>query len=559
MARARTIRVTDSMGARHPFLSRSNGSYGARLLVLICGLLVSAVALFGATAAAHAHASLLRSTPVEGSVVQAGPAEVRLGFSETVTPLVIELRAPDGSAARLMARVAGADLAIDWPASKTEGTYLLSWRVVSSDGHPVSGALTFSIGSPSATPPTAPELNDGALRLAIWSAKLVLYLSLFFGVGGAFALAWLAPGKHYGVGPVGALLALGLAAAPVSFALQGLDALGAPLNLFGSAMAWQAAAATSYGFTAALAFMALALALLALASDAGLSRWLSLTGLVGVGAALAVSGHASAAAPQWLTRPMVFVHGAGIAFWAGALLSLAFAWRAGGEGAEASLRRFSTAIPYVVVALVAAGLVLAIIQVETPLALWHTWYGRLLSLKLGLAVLLLVLAGFNRWRLTKPVLAEQAGAQRWLVRNIVVETLLMVAILGVVAGFRFTPPPRVLAIEAAEPAAIHIHTAEAMADLALTPGHAGKVSASIMVMTGDFGPLDARGVTLRLSQPGSDEIEAKAHKPGDGTWRIDSLDLPASGTWSVAIDVDISEGQAVTLGGEVAIRPATGW
>ncbi len=547
------------MGARHHSLSRSNGSYGARLLVLICGLFVSAVALFGATAAAHAHASLLRSTPVEGSVVQTAPAEVLFGFSESVTPLVVDLLAPDGSSTRLAAKAAGAGLAIDWPASKTEGTYLLSWRVVSADGHPVSGVLTFSIGSPSATPPTAPELNDGALRFAVWSAKLVLYLSLFFGVGGAFALAWLAPGKHHGVGPVGALLALGLAAAPVSFGLQGLDALGAPLNMFGSVMAWQAAAATSYGFTAALAFMALALALLALASDAGLSRWLSLAGLVGVGVALAASGHASAAAPQWLTRPMVFVHGTAITFWAGALLPLAFAWREGGDSADLALRRFSKAIPCAVAALLAAGLVLTVVQVEALPAFWRTSYGLLLSAKLVLAAALLALAGFNRWRLTKPVLAEQAGATRWLVRSIVVETLLMVAILGLVAGFRFTPPPRVLAIEAAEPAAIHIHTAEAMADVAISPGHAGRTGVSIVVMSGDFGPLDARGVTLRLSQPGSAEIMANAYKPGDGTWRIDSLDLPAAGTWAVAIDVDISDGQAASLNGEVAIRPATGW
>lgn len=548
------------MGARFPSLTGGGfAGDGARLLGLIFGLFVAAATLFGVTGTASAHASLLRSTPVEGAVVQTAPAEIVLGFSETVTPLVVNLQSPDGSSTRLMARLAGADLAIAWPASKAEGTYLLSWRVVSADGHPVAGVLSFSLGSPSVTPPLALELNDNSLRLAIWCARLVLYLGLFFGVGGAFALAWLAPGKHFGVGPIGAFLVLGLAAAPVSFGLQGLDALGAPLSMFGSALAWETAGATSYSFTVAIAFMALALALLALAVEAKLARLTSLAGLVGVGVALAASGHASAAAPQWLTRPMVFVHGTSIAFWAGALLPLAFAWREGGESAEAALRRFSVSVPYVVVALLAAGLVLSVIQVEAPAALWRTSYGLLLLAKLALAAALLALAGINRWRLTKPVLAEQAAAQRWLVRSIVLETLLMVAILGVVAGFRFTPPPRVLAIEAAEPAAIHIHTAEAMADLAISPGHAGSTSASIVIMTGDFGPLDARNVELRLSQPGSAEIKAKGYKPGDGTWRIDRLDLPAAGTWAVAIDVDIAEGQAVTLEGEVAIRPGTGW
>ncbi|MEO5324698.1 copper resistance protein CopC [Mesorhizobium sp. CC13] len=531
----------------------------ARLPLLICCLVVAVAAFLGTTATANAHASLLRSTPNEGVVLPAAPAEIVLGFSEAVMPLVIELSAPDGGAARLAAKAVGTDLTIAWPAQDTAGTYLLSWRAVSADGHPVGGALSFSIGRPSATPPTAAEPNDGARTFAIWSARLALYLGLFLGVGGAFALAWLEPGKNSGRGATAAFVVLGLIAAPVSFGLQGLDAMGAPLGFFGSVMAWQAATATSYGSTTTMAFLALAMALPALAVTGRPARWLSLGGLAGTGMALAASGHASAAAPQWLTVPMVFVHGTGIAFWTGALLPLGLAWREGGEAAEAALRRFSMAIPYVLAALLAAGLVLAIVQVETPLALWRSDYGRLLLLKLALAALLLLLAGINRWRLTRPALAEQAAAQRWLVRSIAVETMLMVAILGVVAGFRFTPPPRVLAIEAAEPAATHIHAAEAMADLAISPGHAGRASASIVVMTGDFGPLDARGVMLRLSRPGSAEIKAEGYKPGDGTWRIDDLDLPAAGTWSVAIDVDISDSRRTTLNGDVLIRPEPGW
>ncbi len=50
----------------------------------------------------------------------------------------------------------------------------------------------------------------------------------------------------------------------------------------------------------------------------GLSRCCRFSRL---GAALAASGHASAAAPQWLTRPAVFVHGVSVACWAGALHS----------------------------------------------------------------------------------------------------------------------------------------------------------------------------------------------------------------------------------------------
>lgn len=541
------------MGARHPLHRQGSIALldGARRW--LAGLVVAVVTLLGATAVVSAHASLLRSTPVDGTVVGQALAHVTLTFSEPVTPLVLKLTRPNGESVRLVGTPSGAVVGVDLPANDmAEGTYLLSWRVVSSDGHPVGGVLTFSVGSPSAAP-LAPALDDQALHRALWAAKLALYLGLFFGAGSAFALAWLTPEGRHGAGAALAFTMLGLVAVPVSFGLQGLDALGAPLGMFGKAVVWQAAAATSYGFTATIAFIALALALLALVAEGVLARLLSLAALVGVGVALAASGHASAAAPQWLTRPMVFIHGVGIVFWAGALLPLGSTFRQTSDAGEA-LRRFSATIPWVVAALIGAGVVLALVQVDSVAALWQTAYGRLLLVKLALVAPLLVLAAYNRWRLTKPALAEQVDAQQRLVRNIVVETLLMVTILGVVAGFRFTPPPRVLAIEAAEPASIHIHTADAMADLAITPGHAGKVSASIVVMTGDFGPLDAHSVVLRLSRPDAAPVSMAARKPGDGTWRADNLELPVPGIWTVAIDIGVSETSSVTLDGEIAIR-----
>jgi copper transport protein len=117
---------------------------------------------------------------------------------------------------------------------------------------------------------------------------------------------------------------------------------------------------------------------------------------VGVGAALAVSGHASAAEPQWLTRPMVFLHGTGIAFWAGALLPLGLALNSQSADAGVFLRRFSRTIMPVVAVLAVAGIVLAIIQVQTLAALVNTAYGRLLRFKLELWVFLFTLAALNR-------------------------------------------------------------------------------------------------------------------------------------------------------------------
>lgn len=522
----------------------------------LAAFVIAALALFGATAAASAHASLLRSTPGEGAVVGSWPTQVTLTFSEPVRPLVMRLIGPDGSGQPLEAAGAEAELVIDLSrAAEARGSHVLAWRVVSADGHPIGGTLSFAVGAPSAVPLVLPEADSHALDGVLWSTRLALYLCLFFGAGGAFARSWLLSQGRDGEGTVAVLAALGLVAAAMAFGLQGVDALGAPLAFVGDSLAWRAAAATSYSLTTVIAVLALALTLLALVSDGLLARVLSLGALGCVGLALAASGHASAAEPQWLMRPMVFLHGVGAAIWAGALLPLGFAYGRNRPEAGEALRRFSRTIPFIVAAMIAAGVVLAVVQVGTPQALWQTAYGRVLVAKLALVGLLLLLAAANRWRLTGPALAKDGRAACRLARNIALETLVVAAILALVAGFRFTPPPRVLAIEAAEPAAIHIHSTEAMADLSLSPGRAGKVTATIMLMTGDFGPLDASSVRLRLSQGEARPIVADAHKPGDGTWRIDALELPEGGTWQAAIEIAMPDSSKRMLTGDIIVRP----
>jgi len=320
---------------------------------------------------------------------------------------------------------------------------------------------------------------------------------------------------------------------------------------------WRTGLGTSFGWTVLVALIALGLGLLSLAGPRVLARPFALAGLAGVGVALAASGHASAAEPQWLTRPMVFVHGVGIAFWAGALVPLGLALKRQTADAVAFLRRFSSAILPVVAVLAVAGTVLAVIQVQTPSALVGTAYGRLLLVKLALLVFLFTLAAVNRWKLTASAEAGATEVQRRLTRSIGVEMLIVLAIFGVAAGWRFTPPPRALAIAAAQPVSVHIHALEAMADLSITPGHAGPVAASMIIMTGDFGPLDAKEVTLVLSKPdsGIEPLKRAATKPGDGSWRVDNLVIPVPGRWTVRIDILVSDFKMVKIEAPVDIRP----
>ncbi|RWH73035.1 MAG: copper resistance protein CopC [Mesorhizobium sp.] len=522
--------------------------------------LLTAIVLLAAIAApsqAFAHAALITTDPTDGAVLAQSPAQLSLTFSEPVSPLVLTLVRPDGTAIPLTSfRLNGQTVEIDNPQALGSGTHVLSWRVISADGHPVGGSALFSIGAPSAAPAVS-EAVDRGLRPAIWIGKVFLYVGLFLGVGGTFAIAWPAKGGRSGQRFVIAAILCGLVAAPLSLGLQGLDALGAPLARLAQLDIWKAGLATSFGWTVLIALVALGLGLLSLVGPRGGAKLFGFAGLAGVGAALAASGHASAAEPQWLTRPMVFLHGAGIAFWAGALAPLGLAMRRKPAEAAPFLRRFSQAILPVVAVLAATGFVLAVIQVQAPAALLETAYGRLLLVKLALLLFLFTLAAINRWKLTGPAEAEETEVQKRLVRSIGIEMLIFLAIFGVAAGWRFTPPPRALAIAAAQPASVHIHTPKAMADLSITPGHVGPVAASIVIMTGDFGPLDAEQVTLVLSKPdsGIEPIKREATKPGDGTWRVDGLVVPVPGRWTARLDILVSDFEIVKIEAPIDIRP----
>jgi copper transport protein len=508
-------------------------------LALILGALTAPEAL--------AHASLIRSEPADRSVVAAAPTHIHLKYNEPVSALVLKLVAADGSATTLDKFVlADTTLTVTLPDRLADGTYVLSWRVISEDGHPVSGSVLFSIGAPSAGAiPAVDTAPDPVLRAAIWAAKVALYLGLFLGVGGAVfhgIVAMVPAGvRRFAL----SLIAVGLAAAALSAGLQGLDALDLPISAIAQPRPWSEGLATSFGRTVILAILSCCLGIVALGAERPVVRRASsIMALLGVGIALAASGHASAASPGIVTRPAVFVHGVGITFWAGSLVPLGVLLLSGGSETATVLRRYGAAILPVFIALAIAGIALSLIQLDHLSALWTTAYGEVFSVKVTLVVGLLALAAFNRFRLTPAYGRGAEGAGRSFARSIAVEMVLVLAIFAVAALWRFTPPPRALAaMEAlAVPASVHLHGEKAMADVAFMPGRAGPVTATIELMDGEANALQVQEVTLALSNPaaGIEPLRRSATRSADGTWQIQDLTIPVAGRWTVRVDALIS-------------------
>jgi copper transport protein len=117
-------------------------------------------------AAAGAHASLTATSPESGAVLGAAPKQVVFTFSERVEGSFGALRVVDDRGRRVddgkVGRPAGRDdqLSIGVRSGAGRGAYAATYRVVSADGHPVTGGATFIVGrGVTAAPPDVRELT----------------------------------------------------------------------------------------------------------------------------------------------------------------------------------------------------------------------------------------------------------------------------------------------------------------------------------------------------------------------------------------------------------------
>lgn len=120
--------------------------------------LVALLLSFGLVAApASAHDSLIASTPADGETLTAAPTELTLSYSAEIAQIGADVVVTDpaGTVVSQPLTVAGTDVVVPLAADLAPGSYAIAWRVTSSDGHPIDGALTFTLDVPAVASPTA--------------------------------------------------------------------------------------------------------------------------------------------------------------------------------------------------------------------------------------------------------------------------------------------------------------------------------------------------------------------------------------------------------------------
>ncbi|WP_049567494.1 copper resistance CopC/CopD family protein [Streptomyces sp. SBT349] len=406
------------------------------LLVAAGAVCAALAALLLAATPATAHASLAGSTPGDGEVVATAPAEITLTFTEAVSLADDGVRVldPDGDAVATGGETA--DLgdhtyAVALPGDDlADGTYTVTWQVVSADSHPISGAFTFSVGAPSETsvePGAVAETGDDGVSGLLYDVARYTAYGGFVLLGGAcaFALAcWPVAASRRTVQRVtltgwtaltASTIALLLLRTPYTgsgdladaFDLGGLrdvidtktgTALVTRLLLLAAAGVFIAVLHGGYARQRALPDPDEATA----ERVRDLTFGLALGGSIlaaGIAASWAMSEHASTGRQTGLAIPLDIVHLLAVSAWLGGLVTLLVLLRTEPALPRSAVRRFSAVALTSVTVLAVTGLYQAWRQIGWSWsALTETSYGQLLLIKVALVVTLLTVAWASRRR-----------------------------------------------------------------------------------------------------------------------------------------------------------------
>ena len=553
----------------HPALPPGWARVGAALVAL-------ALVVLGA-APASAHAELVDTDPAEGAVVETAPETVTLTFNEPVRLTSQEIAVYDaaGDEVGSTATASGTDVAVDLDsaADLPDGTYVVSWNVLSGDGHPIAGALTFSVGSPSASVTAAPEPESSSAAVTVVRDVLtaVTYVGLLLAAGLALFLALVLPRTWDGSETRARLrwwLLYAAAAAAVGIVLlvPVASVYGQGLELADVVSAFDPSLVRNELLSAVLVLVGLGVATRAAAAvppDRTRGRLL-VGGAVLALAGPSVVGHTRAFSPSALLVAADVLHLLAGATWLGGLVGLVVSLRAlaGREVlAATTLARFSTLAGGLLLAVAATGTFLAWRIVGSWSGLVETRYGWLLLAKVALALLVAALGGWNRWR-TLPAVERAAGfgdrerAAAAVTRTVRVEAVLLVVLLGV-TGFLVNSSPRPVPVTAESgTTGVGAATAGDLRVLAvLDPRRTGSNTLLVQVQDAEGEPYDPpANPVVSLRTEGLDLGTVVVRPIAAGTYRGEVV-VPRAGEWEVQVGLALSRFDNPVTTVTLTVRP----
>jgi copper transport protein len=561
---------------------------GRRAVAAAACALTAMLALLFSPARADAHAELLSTEPAAGEHLATAPDQVVLHFSEAVNLGDDLVRVLDSKGDEVDAddpvHLNGERSSVALPLPPLEdGGYVVSWRVVSSDGHPVGGAFTFRVGDASAAAPGEDQAliddvlggsgqGDTALGVAYGIARFAAFAGIIVLVGAIAFVAWLWPAgrddrraRRIGAVTWWTALVATVACIPLYAAYVVGGTLGDALDL--------SLSGDELGHQNGRAWLARALLLVVLAVVARskrADRWV----LSGLGAALLVTISLTGHAVSGDLVPLAFVtdlaHLGAVSVWLGGLAVLigSVLWRESADRSDEQVAtivgRFSQVAFGAVMVIVVSGAIQGWRQVGSYDALFDTAYGRLLVFKVVLVAGMLVAASFSRtWIRNRAVAgaramalspgpgAVAASADRGpaslavLRRSVAAEVALAVGVLAVTAMLVNAVPGAATGggTGPSGPFATQVHGETLMVQVAVDPVTVGQSDVKLTVTDHGLNPIEPEEVQASLTLPERDlgPITLTLENTGPGEYVASDVEIPYPGEWQLDMAVRTSD------------------
>jgi copper transport protein len=547
----------------------------ARQLVAALAILVGVLAL--GTTAASAHATLESSTPADGQSVPTSPSELRITFSEAVTTIsggVSVLNADGKTVDTGNSEIVGGRTLVA-PISETlsDGTYVATYRVLSADGHPVSGSILFGVGNGALDRSAQPSSSGDRLWEIIGGiSRFIMYLAALVAAGVAFFLAFIhdRAEDRWRIVPfvrIGSILALFSAIGIVMSQAALLTGKGAGAvtdsnvlrDVLNQNLGWS------------LALLMIGLAAVHLSTDLSkkvVSQSLALYGGLAVTVSFAVWGHATELSPKAISLAADAIHATAAALWLGGLVGLVMVLSLRTPETVRStagiIGRFSLMAFWSVIALTIAGLTLTITGSDANLnSILTTTWGQLVLAKIGLTLIVVLIAAWNRRTLvpslTSPTENNGELAVRWatLLRTIRTEAVLLVAVVALTAIVVNVPPARTAVVAKTDRVDITQRVDTGNVQLSVDPAIVGPNTVAVRYTDGTGQPINvANSMSIEFSQPsaGLEPITRQVPALEPGVFVIQGNELSIPGTWTITIAVRTGDFTEQRTSFEVPVR-----
>lgn len=530
-----------------------------RLLVLLAILVGS----FGwSVSPAGAHAVLDSSSPAPSTVLSQPPGEIALDFSETVEQRLASIRLFDAEQREI--EVGRATRLETDPSSVVatlpllgNGVYVVVWRVLSADGHSVTGAFPFEVGDQSSgrandiLQNVVANLDDssslgvplGVMRFATYLGAITLVGLVVLGWGSALA----ASTRFVRVMTL-SLAALVIGTAGVLFMHGAYVSGGGWADIVNASLV--ADVVTTRLGLALIARLVLGVLwfFVIIGAARGLADgapWKNAAFLLSVGTIVtfSVSGHASAVPLPVVSVATDIGHMGALSVWIGGLIALATAVR----GLESDqyvevAQRYSRLATWAMPATVVTGVATAVRLLGGLDELTSSDYGKLLLGKVALVVVVVLFGVGARRRLA------QASMFR---RVIAVEVVVAIAVFAVTTVMLSTAPQA-----AAPPQAFSATLVQdgVIADIAVTPAEVGTAEVHVLFNPPGGALAQVKNAKVQMSLPERDipaipvdmVLVAPNHYTGvvqipyEGRWDFEVRASPQESStllWSTTLDV----------------------